>query len=266
MQAVGAERLSISGNPPVMTFEAFSSLNRVVRTKLGAGRTVVDYRAEIDVALREYDPGAVRECSFADLPPETLVYLLPSRFCPSDLFCDIARREFGDAPRGFQRAQAIADWVHGQLAYGAGSSGPHTTAADAFQQRNGVCRDFAHLAISLCRASGIPARYVSAYAHALSPQDFHAVMEVYLLGPDGGAWFTLDPTHMSSPDAMARIAAGRDAADVAFAWTQESIEAETSANCGHRAGSQPRSQVDAGCGRRLICFCTTDTNRRGACA
>ena len=110
------------------------------------------------------------------------------------------------------------------IAYVAGSTGPHSTSADAYQQRQGVCRDFAHLAISVCRAAGIPARYVSVYADGLTPPDFHAVVDVYLQSPDGGAWFTLDPTHMSSVDAVVRIAAGRDAADVAFAWTQDNCD------------------------------------------
>lgn len=219
-QAVGAERFSISTNPPIAAFEALGSLNRVVRTKLGPGQATVDYQAEVDVALRQYDPGCVREFDFADLPPETLVYLLPSRFCPSDLFNELAEQQFSGMVRGYLRALAISDWVHGYLAYVAGSSGPHSTSADAFQQKKGVCRDFAHLAISVCRAAGIPARYISVYADGLTPPDFHAVIEVYLQSPDGGAWFTLDPTHMAAVDAVARIAAGRDAADVPFAWTQ----------------------------------------------
>jgi transglutaminase-like putative cysteine protease len=218
-QTVGNEHFSISTNPPFTTFEALGSLNRVVRTRLGAGQSTVDYQAEVDVALRQYDPATVREFDFADLPPETLVYLLPSRFCPSDLFNELAEQQFSQMRRGYLRALAISDWVHANLAYVAGSSGPHSTSADAFQQKQGVCRDFAHLAISVSRAGGIPARYISVYADALNPADFHAVIEVYLQSPDGGAWFMLDPTHMASVDAVARIAAGRDAADVAFAWT-----------------------------------------------
>lgn len=86
-----------------------------------------------------------------------------------------------------------------------------------------MCRDFAHLGISMTRAIGVPARYASVYADHLSPQDFHAVFEAYLLGPNGGRWFAFDPTRMSSPDALVRISAGRDAADVAFAWPQGEV-------------------------------------------
>ena len=223
-QSVASETFSISTNPPVDLFEVPGALNRVARSTLGPGQVVVDYRAEVEVVPRQFDAAVVREFDFPELPAEVLAYLLPSRFCPSDLFNELVAEQFASMPRGCSRASAIADWVHGNLAYFVGSTGPHTTAADAFQQRKGVCRDFAHVAISLCRAAGIPARYVSAYADALSPPDFHAIVEVYLLGPESGAWFMLDPTHMSSADAVARIAAGRDAADVAFAWTLGDVD------------------------------------------
>jgi transglutaminase-like putative cysteine protease len=217
-QFVDYESFLISGNPPTLIFEGYAR-NRAVRTKFNAGQTTVSYSASVDVNLRAYDPTAVTECAFSELPPDVLVYLLPSRFCPSDLFSELAEQKFKNLPRGYTRAAAISDWVHETLSYVTGSTGPHSTAADAFQQGKGVCRDFAHVAISVLRAAGIPARYVSVYADALRPPDFHAVVETYLVGPDGGAWFTLDPTHMSSADAIVRIAVGRDAADVAFAWT-----------------------------------------------
>ncbi len=99
---------------------------------------------------------------------------------------------------------------------GSGSSDSQTTAATTLMQRQGVCRDFSHLAIALCRGLGIPARFVSAYAWQLDPPDFHAVMEARLQGPEGGAWFLFDPTKLAAPDGMARIGVGRDAAKVAF--------------------------------------------------
>ncbi len=222
-QAVGSETLSLSSNPKIAT-DVVSDHNRIVRTQLPTGQTDVTYQAEVEVTSPQYDPTAVGEFAFADLPPQVLTYLLPSRFCPSDLFTELAEQQFSGLPRGFSRAVAISDWVHGTLAYETGSTGPHSTAADVFQQSKGVCRDFAHLAISVCRAAGIPARYVSVYADALSPPDFHAVIEVYLSGPDGGAWFILDPTHMASADALARISVGRDAADVAFAWNLGNVD------------------------------------------
>ena len=91
-----------------------------------------------------------------------------------------------------------------------------TTAFDTVTQRAGVCRDFSHLAIALCRTLGIPARYVSGYAAKLAPPDFHAVFEAYLNGPDGGAWYLFDPTRKADPAGIVRIGLGRDAAEVAF--------------------------------------------------
>ena len=232
-QSVGNESFAISSNPLLSLLDGPVG-NRAVRTRLPAGQTTVSYTADVDVKVNAYDPTTVGECTFADLPPDILVYLLPSRFCPSDLFSELAEQKFGNLARGYTRATAISDWVHETLTYTPGSTGPHSTAAEAFQQRRGVCRDFAHVAISVLRAAGIPARYVSVYADALSPPDFHAVVEAYLVGHDGGAWFTLDPTHMSSADAIARIAAGRDAADVAFAWTLDNCDS-----------TQPQVEVNA---------------------
>ena len=111
---------------------------------------------------------------------------------------------------------AICNWIYGNVDYISGTTDALTSAFDTVTQRAGVCRDFAHLGIALCRAMGIPARYVSAYAWRLSPPDFHAVFEAYLDGPGGGAWYLFDPTRMTGADGLVRIGIGRDAADVAF--------------------------------------------------
>jgi transglutaminase-like putative cysteine protease len=222
-QLISRESFQISGGPPISCFDMMAG-NRAARVHLPAGNSIVSYDAEVEVNSRAFEPQSVDEFPFEDLPPDVLVYLLPSRFCPSDLFTELAAQTFGGLARGYTRAAGIADWVHATLAYEAGSTGPHASAADAFQQGKGVCRDFAHVAISVLRAAGIPARYASVYADALSPPDFHAVVEVYLHGPEGAAWFTLDPTYMSSADAAARIAVGRDAADVPFAWTLDNCD------------------------------------------
>lgn len=222
-QLVENEMFSLSSNAAAAS-AIVGDENRIVRTLLPAGQTDVIYEAQVHITAPQYDSAAVEEFQFTELPPEVLAYLLPSRFCPSDLFTKLAEQNFGGLPRGYTRAIAISDWVHATLAYEAGSTGPHATAADVFQQGKGVCRDFAHLAIAVCRAAGIPARYVSVYADALSPPDFHAVVEVYLKGPEGGTWFIIDPTHMASADAVARISAGRDATDVAFAWTLGNVD------------------------------------------
>ena len=196
------------------------TLTRKVRTFLGPGPAEVIYEATVDVDATGFDPAQVLEFDFAQLPMEYLEYLAASRYCPSDTFTKLAFETFGTLPRGHTRVTAICDWIFKTITYASGSTGPSSTSADVFESKTGVCRDFAHLGISLCRALGIPARYASVYADALSPQDFHAVFQAYLNGPKGGEWFAFDASRMSSVDALVRIAAGRDAADVAFAWPQ----------------------------------------------
>ena len=120
---------------------------------------------------------------------------------------------------GGERIAAIHDWVARKFTYAPGSSDAHTTALDSFVERRGICRDFAHMVVTLARASAIPARYVAAYGPDVSPQDFHAVAEVFLDDPaseDGGTWQLVDATGMASPDEIVKIGVGRDAADVSF--------------------------------------------------
>ncbi|EJU12648.1 transglutaminase [Sphingomonas sp. LH128] len=145
------------------------------------------------------------------LPGETVDYLMPSRYCTSDTFHDFVESEFAGL-QGGARVGAIRDWIAGTLTYEPGSSDAFTTAADTFQSRKGVCRDYAHLMIALVRASAIPARFASAYGIGVEPQDFHAIAEVFL----DGAWHLVDATGMTTPDRVAKIGVGRDAADVSF--------------------------------------------------
>jgi len=128
-------------------------------------------------------------------------------------------RQFGETTGG-ERVLAILDWISANIDYEHGVSDTETTAARTFIDRAGVCRDFTHLGITLCRASGIPARAISAYAHQLTPPDFHAVFEVWL---DGG-WWLIDPTGLAPVEGLVRIACGRDAADIAFLTTQDRCE------------------------------------------
>ncbi|EIZ79326.1 transglutaminase [Novosphingobium sp. Rr 2-17] len=145
------------------------------------------------------------------LPGETVDYLMPSRFCPSDTFLAFAEDQFGHL-KGGPRVAAIRDWIADTLSYEPGSSDAMTTAADTFHSGRGVCRDYTHLMISLARASTIPARYASVYGVGVDPQDFHAIAEVFL----DGAWHLVDATKMTTPDRVAKIGVGRDAADVSF--------------------------------------------------
>lgn len=173
------------------------------------------YRATVDVRRAP----VVLEClampPLPDLPAEVLTYLRPSRFCQSDLFTNFTAQQFGNVAGGAKIA-AMLDWISANIDYVPGSSNATTTATDTFAALTGVCRDFAHLLCSLARASGIPARYVSAYGADVQPPDFHAAAEVWL----DGAWHIVDPTGMEAAENLALIAVGRDAADVAFMETK----------------------------------------------
>ena len=154
------------------------------------------------------------------LPGETVQYLMDSRYCPADRFQSFVNAEFGGYTGGFQ-IQAMRDWVARHFAYVPGVSDSNTTALDTFVERRGVCRDFAHMMVTLSRAAAIPARFVSVYAPDVMPQDFHAVAEVFLADPThgdaaAGAWHMVDATGMAEPAEIAKIGIGRDAADVSF--------------------------------------------------
>jgi transglutaminase-like putative cysteine protease len=141
--------------------------------------------------------------------------LRQSRYCPSDALAGFAEVELAGLDRGPGLARSIGSWVFERLAYELGVSGPLDTAVDSLLANAGACRDFAHLTVTLCRALGVPARLVSAYAPGLSPMDFHAVVEARR----GHGWELIDPTRLAPRSSLVRIATGRDAADTAFATT-----------------------------------------------
>lgn len=212
-QRIISERLTITPELVADEKAASDTGNRYVRLTAGPGPVQLRYEAEVDLAPIHDMPGDIAEVPVALLPLETLTYLNPSRYCPSDQLARFAGREFGSIPPGFARVTEICNWINAEVDYLAGSSDTTTTAADTFAMRAGVCRDFAHLGITFCRALGIPARLVSCYAWQLEPQDFHAVFEAWL----GDRWYLFDPTRMAALDGMVRIGCGRDAADTAFA-------------------------------------------------
>ncbi|MDP3660624.1 transglutaminase family protein [Phenylobacterium sp.] len=175
------------------------------------GRADITYSAEVEVLPRNAALAGERAAAIRELPSEALPYLRSSRYCPSDRFTRFVDRQFG-ALSGGDKVAAILDWIAHEVDYVGGVSDASTTALDTFVDRAGVCRDFTHLAISLCRAADIPARAVSAYAWRLEPPDLHAVAEVYL----GGQWRLIDPTGLAPIDGLVRVATGLDAADIAF--------------------------------------------------
>lgn len=166
-------------------------------------RVVID-RPALDVAVLDAVPPHL-------LPGDTVRYLMPSRYCPSDEFQSFVSAEFGGLEGG-ARIAAMRDWIYEAFSYVPGASNAQTTALETFVQRQGVCRDFAHVMTTLARASTIPARFASVYAPGVTPQDFHAVTEVYL----DGTWHLVDATGMAPANEIARIGVGSDAADVAF--------------------------------------------------
>ncbi|MFM5953558.1 MAG: transglutaminase-like domain-containing protein [Novosphingobium sp.] len=174
-------------------------------------RMALDYKARVAIDRRVADIASLPETQPHLLPGETVDYLMPSRFCPSDRFNDFVMTEFSGLSGGACVA-AIRDWVAGAMTYEPGASHAGTCATDTFVQRRGVCRDYAHLLIALARAASIPARYASVYAPDVDPPDFHAVAEVFL----GGEWHLVDATGMAAANEVAEIGVGRDAADIPF--------------------------------------------------
>lgn len=175
------------------------------------GQMLVDYQATVSITRPIVDCAALSATPLHLLPGAAVPYLMPSRYCQSSQFTDFAEQKFG-ALRGGAKIMAMRNWIAGHLSYVPGSSHSGTTAVDTFHDREGICRDYAHLMITLARAAEIPARIASVYGLGVKPQDFHAVAEVYL----GGAWHLVDPTDMGTPDDMAIIGIGRDIGDVAF--------------------------------------------------
>jgi transglutaminase-like putative cysteine protease len=195
--------------------------NHLWRLTAPAGPLRLFYDALVEVPptpdpVRSHLPGTPVE----ELPDDVLIYTLPSRHCQSDLLGDEAWGLFGATPEGWGRVQAICDWVHQWIRYEKGSTAT-TSGYEAYQQRQGVCRDFAHIAVMLCRAMNIPARYVCGYLPDIgvppdpTPMDFHAWFEAYL----GGAWHTFDARHNVPRVGRVVIARGRDAVDTALTTT-----------------------------------------------
>lgn len=224
-QPIRREDLGTSPRAELDDFVDFYG-NRCQRFVLPAGTTTVTYDAEVDVggAADPVEPQA-REATPDRLPPELLHFTLPSRYCLSDELGDAAWQLFGGVEPGWGRVQAICDWVHQNVRFRYGSSTPLTTAVDIYEKREGVCRDFAHLAVTFCRSLNIPARYVFGYLPdigvppAPDPMDFCAWMEVYL----SDRWWTFDARNNKPRTGRCVIGRGRDALDVAMVTTYGSV-------------------------------------------
>ncbi len=212
-QCVLAEAMTVMPYVLGSPFLVGEEQNRFQRFLLEPGTVRITYTATASLNPAMDRPRDVEQIDYAKLPAHVLPYLNPSRYCESDRLAPIALEMFGAMPQNFQRVTAICDWIAKNVRYLGGTTDARTTACDVLIQRTGVCRDFAHLAITFCRALGVPARYVSGYACRLEPPDFHGFFEAYL----DGSWFLFDPTRLAPTAGLVRISAGRDAADTAFA-------------------------------------------------
>ncbi len=209
---------------PPLELHAYRDMygNTCQRMVIPADEQVLSYDATVEVSgLTDEVALDAAQLPVEELPDDVLVYTLPSRFCLSDTLSDMAWQNFGATEPGWARVQAICDWVHSNIRFQYGTSNSLTTAADVCAAGVGVCRDFAHLAVTFCRALNIPARYVFGYLPDIgvpppdAPMDFCAWMEVYL----AGRWWTFDPRNNEPRIGRVLVGRGRDALDVAMITT-----------------------------------------------
>ena len=204
-------------NPEIETefFAAHDGSSRFVRLKVKENRNFeVKYSATVSMDYQVLDKSdSASTVPIGKLDSYIASFLYPSRYCQSDKLMKFAFGHFGQYTTLYDKVIAINDWIHTNIEYVSGSTDSGTSAVDTIIERVGVCRDFAHLGISLCRSLSIPARYFTGYAYQLEPQDFHACFEAYL----DGNWIVFDPTELAPLNGLIKIANGRDAADAAVA-------------------------------------------------
>ena len=216
-QSVVNEQLTLS---PTLTPASYTHPDhgtRYLRVHAPPGPLSLRYEATVDISHYTESPDNLFEVPIAQLPSEVLPYIYPSRYCQSDRLGRLATWEFGHIQPGYARVRAIQDWVRRRTAFLPGSSNSTTSATDTLVDQSGVCRDFSHLMIALCRAMNLPARFVSGIDYGadpkLGPTDFHAYVEVFL----SNRWYVFDASGISPPMGLVRIGTGRDAADSSFA-------------------------------------------------
>jgi transglutaminase-like putative cysteine protease len=211
---------SSGGAPITANIDEFGNLRTRTVAPAGVLRLATDFVIADSGLPDEVCPSAF-EVPVAELPDDALGFLLGSRYCETDRLSQLAWSLFGNTPRGWQRVQAIVDYVHRRLTFGYQFARATRTAWEGHEERVGVCRDFAHLAIALCRCMNIPARYATGYLGDIcvpvvpAPMDFSAWFEVFL----GGRWFTFDARHNTPRVGRILMARGRDAADCAITTT-----------------------------------------------
>ena len=210
----------ITADPPAPLHEYRDGFGNICHRVTAPGRLITfssDFVIQDSGLPDAQTPDAIQH-PVEDLPDDVLVYLLASRYCETELLADLAWREFGSIPPGWERVQAIVAYAHRRIAFDYLKARPTRTAAEGHEERFGVCRDYAHLAVTLCRCMNIPARYCTGYMGDIGidpvpgPMDFSAWFEVYL----GGRWHTMDARHNRPRIGRVMMARGRDATDVAI--------------------------------------------------
>jgi transglutaminase-like putative cysteine protease len=213
-QTILEEQFSVEPAVKLTEFLPDGTGNRFIRLETGRHKTLaVRYSASVDCDFQTYHAGKVEATPVAELAAPTIPYLFPSRYCQSDRLSRLAWDLFGAIENPHEKVVAISDWIHENVEYLRGSTNSMTSAFDTVTQRTGVCRDFSHLGIALCRALNIPARYFSGYAYELDPPDFHACFECFI----GGSWVVFDATRLAHLNGLVRVGTGRDAAEAAVA-------------------------------------------------
>ena len=210
-QWVVSETYDVEPFVPVVEYtDAFGNLCQRLTAPAGAFR--IGVTAQVETAEHiTVAPGAALS-PVGELPADVLQFLLPSRYCPSDKLADRARAVVGSARPGYDQVEAIRHFIHTQIKYKYGVSNSSTDALETLQAGAGVCRDFSHIGISLCRALQIPARMVVGFLYRLDPMDMHAWFEAFV----GGRWYSFDATQPEPRGGRIAVAYGRDATDVAL--------------------------------------------------
>jgi transglutaminase-like putative cysteine protease len=213
-QKIVSEKLVISPKTDFKEMKSSAEANRLISLALKPTENLsISYEAIVDNAYVIKEMKNFKKVDIAKLPSDVITYLNPSRYCQSDKLYRLAHNMFGYKKDDFEKVQALTYWIYLNVEYLSGSTNSETSAYDTVTQQAGVCRDFAHLGIALCRALTIPARYFTGYAYQLKPQDFHACFEAYI----NGQWLLFDATRLIPLNGMVKIATGRDAADAAVA-------------------------------------------------
>jgi transglutaminase-like putative cysteine protease len=213
-QSIVHEQLVLEPDLPFEELSPAASDNRFVRIETKRKKSLrVEYRATVDCNYAIVAAATLETTPIAKLEADAIPFLFPSRYCQSDRLARLAWDLFGEIEKPYERVTAVVDWIHDNVEYLHGTTDSQTSAIDTITQRTGVCRDFAHLGIALCRALNIPSRYFAGYAYELDPPDMHACFECYI----DDRWLLFDATRLAHPNALVRVGTGRDAADAAVA-------------------------------------------------